>query len=272
MEFRLLTWPQVGKTEIRIIRGKQREGKEVVEVFQMHGAVVNLMDRMRGLAKDVRYGWVFPNAKGGSYTAQAFKLGWNRLKAAARKAGTFADKQPGIRAKLASSATTSNVERLARADPLHATAAEQWDADPLLLNTVGGIVNLKTGELLPPDRSKLLTKCATAKPHGVCPQWLVFLQTVTGGDKKLIDYLQRVIGYCLTGQTTEHALFFFYGTGANGKSVFLNVISDITTPSRADEAITKTLKAALGLIDVQVLDHIIVAGATTLSFAEHGLL
>jgi integrase len=87
MEFRLLTWPQVGETEIRIIRGKQREGKEVVEVFPMHGAVVGLMDRMRGLAKDVRYGWVFPNAKGGSYTAQAFKLGWNRLKAAARKAG-----------------------------------------------------------------------------------------------------------------------------------------------------------------------------------------
>ncbi len=48
--------------------------------------------------------------------------------------------------------------------------------------------------------------------------------------------------------------------------------SGCTTPSRADEAITKTLKAALGLIDVQVLDHIIVAGATTLSFAEQGLL
>ena len=86
IEFRLLTWPQVGNTEIRIIRGKQREGKEVVEIFQMQGAVVDLIARMRALAKEVRHGWVFPNADGNAYTAQAFKLGFNRLKSAARLA------------------------------------------------------------------------------------------------------------------------------------------------------------------------------------------
>lgn len=87
IEFRLLTWPQIGESEIRVMRGKQREGKEVVEVFPMHGALIDLITRMRLLAKDDRYGWVFPNARGNNYTAQAFKLGWNRLKTSAKKAG-----------------------------------------------------------------------------------------------------------------------------------------------------------------------------------------
>ncbi len=87
MEFRLLSWPQVGEKEIRLNRGKQRDGKAVVEVFKMHGAVVALMQRMRELAKDSRHGWVFPNARGNAYTAQAFKLGFNRLKKAAQRAG-----------------------------------------------------------------------------------------------------------------------------------------------------------------------------------------
>lgn len=143
-------------------------------------------------------------------------------------ASTCADvKEQSLRARLASSATISNVERMTRADPIHATPIENWDADPMLLNTTGGIVDLTTGKLCPHDRNKFLTKTATATPQGSCPQWLEFQSDITGGNQELIDYLQRVFGYCLTGLTSEHALFFFYGTGANGKSVFLNVISTI---------------------------------------------
>lgn len=72
-----------------------------------------------------------------------------------------------------------------------------------------------------------MTKIATAIPRGQCPRWLAFLADVTGGDADLAAYLQRVVGYCLTGVTSEHALFFLYGTGANGKSVFVNVITTI---------------------------------------------
>lgn len=143
-------------------------------------------------------------------------------------ASTCADvKDQGVRARIASAATISNVERMTRADPIHATPIENWDADPMLLNTTGGIVDLNTGELVPHNRDKFLTKSATATPQGCCPHWLEFLADITGGNLELIDYLQRVVGYCLTGLTTEHALFFLYGTGANGKSVFLNVISSI---------------------------------------------
>ena len=64
-------------------------------------------------------------------------------------------------------------------------------------------------------------------PAGKCPIWLQFLAEITGGDQNLQDFLQRMFGYALTGVTTEHALFFLYGTGGNGKSVFINTISGI---------------------------------------------
>lgn len=141
---------------------------------------------------------------------------------AALKAGN-----PKIAAKLASSSTVGGVERLARADRRHAATTEEWDADPWLLNTLGGAVDLKTGRKRANDRTDRMTKITTATPGGDCPQWMAFLSDVTGGDGDLQAYLQRMVGYCLTGVTSAHALFFLYGTGANGKSVFANVISTI---------------------------------------------
>lgn len=91
IEFRELTWPQVGELVTRLIRAKQRGGEteQIVEEVEMSAMLHDLMDRLRVLAKDSRHGWVFPNAKGNAYTAQAFKLGFNRLKKAARKAGVL---------------------------------------------------------------------------------------------------------------------------------------------------------------------------------------
>lgn len=86
VEFRKLTWTQIRGNEIRLMRAKQH-GAEVTEVIQMDGMIADLVSRLRKLAKDDRHGWVFPNALGNAYTAQAFKLGFNRLKKAAAKAG-----------------------------------------------------------------------------------------------------------------------------------------------------------------------------------------
>ena len=132
---------------------------------------------------------------------------------------------PKIAAKLAASGTVSGVERLARADRRHAATTEEWDADPWLLNTPGGVVDLKHGRMRPHDRADRMTKITTATPRGDCPIWQPFLDEVTGGDKDLQAYLQRMVGYALTGSTREHALFFLYGTGANGKSVFVNTLA-----------------------------------------------
>jgi putative DNA primase/helicase len=132
-----------------------------------------------------------------------------------------------LRAKIASASTVAAVERLARADRAHAASTDIWDADLWSLNTPGGVVVLRTGILVPHRREDANTKIANATPRGECPAWQDFLATVTGRDPELQAYLQRVVGYCLTGVTGEHALFFLYGTGANGKSVFVTTISGI---------------------------------------------
>lgn len=143
-----------------------------------------------------------------------------------RAAQEFADK-PSQRSKLASASTVGGVERLARSDPRHASWAEDWDRDLWALNTPHGIVDLRDGALRRHARGEHMTKLTTASPQGDCPTWRHFLADVTGDDIDLAKYLQRVVGYCLTGVTREHALFFLYGTGANGKSVFVNTLATI---------------------------------------------
>jgi putative DNA primase/helicase len=119
----------------------------------------------------------------------------------------------------------SDVEWLARIDRRVATRADEWDRDPFVLNTPEGAIDLSgSGRVSAHDRHAMVTKIAGAAPGGECPLWLRFLDEVTGSDPDLQAYLQRVVGYCLTGSTQEHALFFLYGTGSNGKSVFVNTL------------------------------------------------
>jgi putative DNA primase/helicase len=83
--------------------------------------------------------------------------------------------------------------------------------------------------LNPHDPKDYMTKMTSISPNAECPIpiWLAFLDRVTAEDKELQAYLQRVSGYCLTGITREHAMFFLYGTGGNGKGVFVNVLASI---------------------------------------------
>src|SRR5262249_23526841 len=100
------------------------------------------------------------------------------------------------------------------------------DADPWLLNVQNGTVDLRTGELREHRRDDLITKVAPVDfdPDAECPTWVAFLNRAMAGDATLVDYLQRFVGYCLTGATTEHVLVFLYGGGANGKSTFLSTV------------------------------------------------
>jgi putative DNA primase/helicase len=135
------------------------------------------------------------------------------------------DSESPIARRLASRATCTAVERLAAADRRHAATTSMWDTDPWLLNTPGGTVYLQTGELHQHRRDDYITKMTAATPSGDCPLWLKFLERITDDDVDLQLFLQRLIGYSLSGSTREQGLFFFYGTGANGKSVFLSTIS-----------------------------------------------
>lgn len=103
-----------------------------------------------------------------------------------------------------------------------------FDADPYLLNTPGGVVNLKTGEMIELSPAMLMTRVTAVAPATGMPlEWMRFLNEATGNDPEMIDYLQRVAGYALSGDKSVHSLHFFYGPGGNGKGTFLNTLCDV---------------------------------------------
>ncbi|WP_165802821.1 phage/plasmid primase, P4 family [Pelagivirga sediminicola] len=126
--------------------------------------------------------------------------------------------------------TVAAIESLARSNPASVAAPDDFDGDRLLLGTPGGTVDLRTGELREAQREHMVTKqttIAAANPGGVPQRWLQFMAEIFDGDQEIIGFMQRAAGYALTGMTTEHKLLFLYGTGRNGKSVFLNTLFDI---------------------------------------------
>jgi putative DNA primase/helicase len=130
-------------------------------------------------------------------------------------------------AALASRKSVWAVLALAATDRRIAATSEVWDANPWLLNTPDGVVDLKTGVSRPHRAEDYMTKITGVSPLASCstPLWISFLNRITKDDAELIGFLQRMAGYALTGLTDEHAMFFCYGTGANGKSTFLNVLT-----------------------------------------------
>lgn len=113
--------------------------------------------------------------------------------------------------------------------PLVPGERQEFDTHKYLLNVENGIVDLKTGKLQQHDRELGLTKITniTFDENAKCPEWLNFLDQIFQGDKELAEYMQRLIGYSLTGEITEQIMVFLIGGGSNGKSTFINIIKDI---------------------------------------------
>lgn len=103
---------------------------------------------------------------------------------------------------------------------------DQLDRDRLLLNLENGILDLRSGTLRPHDPGELCTKLAPARfdSRAEAPHWGVFLRVLTGDSETLREYLQRAVGYTLSGDTREQCLFLLLGSGANGKSTFLDAL------------------------------------------------
>lgn len=122
-----------------------------------------------------------------------------------------------------------NMISLAQADLDVATMTSQLDKNDWLLNTSNGTLDLKELEFRPHSREDLNTKMAPVefRPEVSCPNWLAFLDKIFNGDQELISWLQKVVGYTLTGSTDEQSVFFLIGDGCNGKSTFLNVLKAV---------------------------------------------
>jgi putative DNA primase/helicase len=108
---------------------------------------------------------------------------------------------------------------------LHATL-DSWNPDPLKLNCLNGVLDLKTSELMPHDPRYLCTNITRCKfnPNATAPLWMKFVHDVTGGNEDLMTTLKTIAGYAITGSTVERKFFIFTGRGKNGKSAFADTI------------------------------------------------
>jgi putative DNA primase/helicase len=160
-------------------------------------------------------------------TFLAFDLARESCRADAETYGN--GKPPAVTAQMVAA-----VERMAKADRRQAATLDQFDADEWLFSsaTEGDMLtaqtfDLRNGTSRSPDPGSFITKktaCAAASPGAPHPLWSAFLNKITADNVELQSFLQRFMGYCCTGATDEHVFIFAYGTGANGKSTFINTI------------------------------------------------
>ena len=128
--------------------------------------------------------------------------------------------------QLCSASRLRAVQTVLQSEAAIAIETTALDADLWILNTPSGIVDLRTGALRASEPGALCAKITTVGPNfsGPTTEWSRFLTEATGGDLELERYLQRLAGYSLTGSTTEQQLTFIWGSGGNGKTVFLNTL------------------------------------------------
>ena len=121
---------------------------------------------------------------------------------------------------------------LAESEPGVPIMPGDLDANPWLINCQNGTLNLKTMQLYPHRRSDLLTKILPVgyDPHAECPSWMAFLADIFDQDWGVIEFVQKAIGYSLTGITDERCLFILWGSGRNGKSTFVDTIAAMLEP------------------------------------------
>ncbi len=124
------------------------------------------------------------------------------------------------------------------------------DSDKYLLGVKNGTIDLKTGSLISSTKSQMITKQTNVAfdVDANCPVWKNALSQMMDGDQDVVEYLQRAVGYSLTGDTREHLLFFLHGFGENGKSVFINIIQKLLNDYAAQTPVSTIMKKAKGNI------------------------
>lgn len=110
-----------------------------------------------------------------------------------------------------------------------AVLPEEFDSDDMLFNTQNGYLDLSNGILHEHDISKMFSRISNAEytDKTDCPRWELFLEQIFDGNKELIHYIQKAVGYSLTASIREQVMFIIFGNGRNGKSVFLDIITEI---------------------------------------------
>lgn len=128
---------------------------------------------------------------------------------------------------LSSSRQLGAILNLAQQNPRVIVQQEKFDANPDLLGTPDGVIDLLTGQRVEPHPEMYISKSTTVAPGPPSALWRQFLDDACAGDVEFEDYLQKVAGYCLTAHTYESLLFFLWGEGKRGKSTFVDTLSAV---------------------------------------------
>ncbi|MDR0442301.1 MAG: DUF5906 domain-containing protein [Treponema sp.] len=124
--------------------------------------------------------------------------------------------------------------------------SDDLDPDPWLLNVQNGTINVITGEFTEHKQENMITKLANVEydPAADCPLWKQFIREIMGYKADLINFVQTAAGWSLTGDISEQTMFILFGSGANGKSTFLNTImyllGDYATSTNTETFMKKT--------------------------------
>jgi putative DNA primase/helicase len=168
-------------------------------------------------------------------TREVYRLAHETLEGVTQYAATLADKHqrdPLLKHAMKSESNYGIAAMVSQARNLVPGTLDEFDVDPFLFNCANGTINLRTGALQP---HRIENKCsmmspAEFMPGATHPVWEKFLNDSMGGDQELIGFLQRAVGYSLTGDTREKRLFFVYGPTNSGKSTFLEAVKGVIGP------------------------------------------
>jgi len=154
------------------------------------------------------------------------------------KAGDTKEEAPLARTRhtlknqLGSAAKETSVRSQVQHQPGMFLRADQFDKNPFLLGAPGGqAIDLKTGTTRPARPEDYLSKSVVCLPAGDCPEWLKFMESITGGDTDLQSYIQRTLGYWLTAEVREQCLAVWHGPGGNGKGTLMSIVQHIVGDS-----------------------------------------
>ena len=104
-----------------------------------------------------------------------------------------------------------------------------WDTDPWVLSAGNGVIDLRTGDVRAGRADDMISRGTPVpyEPDAECPRWERFLEEIFDGDHELALWVQRLVGYALTGDVSEQVIAVLHGSGANGKDTFLNPLRAI---------------------------------------------
>lgn len=149
-----------------------------------------------------------------------------------------------------------------------------FDRDPNLFNAANGTIDLQTGELKPFNSNDLLTRISPINydSKAECPRWIRFIEEICDGDVDLIECIHRIVGYAATGRMDEQVFFVLFGRhGNNGKSTFLDVVSEVLGSQYAGKLATSWLYSADdGRQGGQTTPEVIRLLGTRLAYASEG--